>query len=186
MKIRIRKLDEEDVNIYQMYYANEEFKHCMFGPKDLDVNHVFDKLIESSRNDGENYIILYCTSDIEPSFDVIGFCNFLKYDYYPFECTDEVYGFNGGISPLLFNKGYGIYACASMVYLFFQKHPNTILYASTFNHNIRSTKMLVSLGFNRFSQMWYEKNHFVLDKNCFEKNKFVQKLLSRIDIDMCI
>ena len=185
MRIRIRKLEEKDISIYQMCYANQEFKYCIFGHKDMDINNTFGKLIESTRNNGENYIILYSTSGNKCSFDVMGFCNFLKSDHYPFECSDEIYAFNGGILPLLFNTGYGLYACASMMYLFFQRHPDSLLYASTFNHNNRSTRMLMSLGFNRFPQMWYEKNHFILDNNCFKENDFVQKILSRIDIEVC-
>lgn len=182
MKIGIRKLEEDDINIYQLCYKNDEFKRCIFGDKNIDVRCSFGKLLEDTKNGGENYIVLYNTSDIRPSFKVIGFCNFLKYDRYPFECPKETYAFNGGILPQFFNSGYGIYACVSMMTLFFYNHPDSLLYASTFHYNKRSTKMLLALGFERFPLMWYGKNHFVLDKICFSKNDFVSKILSRIEI----
>lgn len=182
MIIIIRALEKRDYYIYKSCYENHEFKHCIFGDKDIDVRNTFDALVDESNNNNEHYIVLYKTSETESSNNVIGFCNFLMYDRYPFEITQETYAFHGGILPALFNKGYGIYACASMIQLFFKKHPNSILYASTFNFNVRSVRMLTSLGFKLLPQKWYGKNHLTLEHIQFTQNPFALRVLSRINI----
>lgn len=182
MIIRIRHLQEHDFEFYYRCYANEEFKRCIYGHKNLEIKNLFEKLIDDNNGRCESYLVLK-NNVFNSSYITIGFCSFLIRDTYPFEVIQNTYTISGGLDPSIFNSGYGIYACVSMIKFFFEKHPKSLLYASTFDFNIRSTKMLTALGFKQFNQKWYGKNHFILDGNSFINNGFVERLLSHVVIE---
>lgn len=62
------------------------------------------------------------------------------------------YFFYGGIRPVLFNSGLGIFLCATALLFFFKMYPISNLYANVFMTNCRSKKMLLALGFKIFRE----------------------------------
>lgn len=183
MNILIRTLRDCDIHTYRMCYSNAEFKHFIYGDKPIDIEESFSKLVRKRGDDLEAYMVLYKEHKNDEAYRVVGFCNFLKHPEYPFEVRKETYTFNGGILPILFNTGMGIFACVALLKLFTIKHPYSDLYASTFHDNTRSAKMLMALGFERLQQCWYGKNHFILDAKLYMENDFVKRLISRIQLD---
>jgi len=184
MNILIRNLQQGDFDIYKKCYSNTEFKKFMYGNKKIDIDDCFLKMLENARDNRESYVVFYSTDEQTTKYNIVGFCNFLKYDKYPFEVSRETFAINGGLLPSLFNKGIGIYSCVSILSLFFHKHPDSDLYASTFEDNIRSSKMLTAVGFEQLNQTWFQKNHFILDKRRFSCCNFSTHLLSRVNITL--
>lgn len=179
MKILIRKLGTNDMNMYRLCYENTEFKHFIYGDKPIDIDATFNKLLNETNGELESFVVLY-NEGKEDTYQYVGFCNFLKHPEYPFQISRETFAFNGGILPELFNSGFGIYACVSLLKLFFVRHPQSDLYASTFIDNRRSAKMLSSMGFEQMNENWFCKNHFLLSSDNFYSSSFVNRLLSRI------
>lgn len=186
MNILIRALRDCDIQTYRMCYSDAEFKHFIYGDKPIDIEESFCKLFKKKDDELEAYLVLYKDDKCDEAYKVVGFCIFLKHPEYPFEVRKETYAFNGGILPVYFNTGMGIFACASLLRLFFLRHPDSDLYASTFNDNVRSARMLMALGFERLQQCWYGKNHFIIDVKHFSGNDFVKRLMSRIALDLDI
>ncbi len=183
MNIRIRPLTDCDIQTYRMCYRNAEFKHFIYGDKPVDIDESFFKLVGKKGNGMEAYLVLSKESNSDSAYSVVGFCSFMIRPKYPIKVRNNTYTFNGGILPLLFNTGMGIFACASLLRLFFTKHPDSDLYASTFSDNVRSSKMLMALGFEHSEQRLYGKNHFLLDAKHFFENDFVIRLMSHIQLD---
>lgn len=188
MVIQIRRLQKYDIDFYRQCYSNSEFKRYIYGHKEIDVNDLFKKLLEGTSECCESYIVLLLNKhDMSTSpYSAIGFCNFQKREIYPFQIIKETFAISGGLTPSLINRGYGIYACASMIKLFFNTHQESLLYASTFDYNVRSAKMLTALGFRQLDQNWYGKKHFLLDRASFYYNSFVKKILSHIVVETII
>ena len=183
MNILIRALCDCDFQTYRTCYSNAEFKHFIYGDKPIDIEESFRNIVDKKNGELEAYLVLYKDSESNETYNVVGFCNFLKHPEYPFRIRKETYAFNGGILPIFFNTGMGIFACASLLKLFFLKHPDADLYASTFHYNSRSTKMLKALGFEQLQQCWYGKNHFLLDEYHFLDNDLAVRLLSRVQLE---
>lgn len=183
MYIKVKRLDKHDFHIYQNCYQNAEFKYYIYGKKDIDIKKTFEILLSISNNCGEYYAVSYKLNNDDSVYKDMGFCNFRQYEKYPFKTDQETYAINGGVLPELFNKGYGIYGCVSLVYLFFINHPLSLLYASTFSYNNRSSKMLSALGFKRLKESIYDKNHFIINKDDFMNNGFVTQILNNLILD---
>lgn len=181
MNILIRRMDANDINMYRLCYGDTEFKHFIYGDKPIDIDATFNKLLNEPNGNLESFVVLYKEVN-EDAYKYIGFCNFLKHPEYPFPINKETFAFNGGILPDFFNSGFGIYACVSLLKLYFVRHPKSDLYASTFQDNRRSAKMLTSMGFEQMSENWFCKNHFLLTSDNFYRSSFVNRLLSRITL----
>lgn len=182
MNILIRSLQKEDLNIYKTCYSNSEFKHFIYGDKNIEIEDLFIRLLENANSHQESYVVFYNNDGLITTYNPVGFCNFLKYDYYPFEISKETFAINGGLQPILFNSGLGIFSCASLLHFFFLNHPNSDLYASAFEDNLRSAKMLCAFGFKQMEQTWYNKKHFILNHERFSNCKFSSNILSRITL----
>lgn len=182
MYIIIRDLNPEDIDIYKTCFSSKEFKCFIYGHKEIDVDSYFNEIINQTRFVTESYVVLYNMNEHMSGTCVVGFCNFVKYDKFPFEITKETFAINGGCLPCLFNKGVGVYACASVLYFFFARHRDSVLYASTFEENERSSKMLNALGFEQLCHHLYNKKHFVLGYESFNDCLFAKKVMSRINL----
>lgn len=183
MNIKIRPLTDSDIQTYRICYGNAEFKHFIYGDKSINIDDSFSKLIGEKNNRTEAYLVLSKDGNSDSEYGVVGFCSFTMRQEYPIKISKETYTFNGGILPTLFNTGMGIFACASLLKLFFFKHLDSDLYASTFGDNIRSSRMLIALGFKQLGLHMYDKNHFLLDAKHFKENDFVIRLMSRMQLD---
>ena len=170
------------MDMYRLCYKNAEFKHFIYGDKSIDIDASFSKLLADSIQSIESYVVLYKAKNEDSVYTYVGFCNFLKHQKYPFETVVDTFAFNGGILPSLFNSGLGIYACVSLLKLFFERHPLSNLYASTFKYNFRSARMLSALGFNQMKEDWYVKNHFILTKENFNHSILSCHLLPRLNL----
>lgn len=138
MNYFIRHPNSIDKEIFECCLNNTEFKTNIWGHKSITV----DEFLQNYSCD--NYVI----GKLSNTEVTLGFFIIKPYnkDTARFN-TDSNYFFYGGIRPILFNRGMGMYLCSAMLCFFFDMHPISNLYANVFITNSRSQRMLRAFGF---------------------------------------
>lgn len=155
----------DDYQLYESCLDNREFLFMLYNGEHIDINQYIRK--------ETNVIKLISLLDTSQGLVKIGFCHFYH------KIGTNQYTFVGGIKPLLFNKGLGLYSSVAILNCLFQSSLQKLeIKSGVYKHNPRSSRMLKSIGF-KLSASGHDKYVLTLNSADFY-NDFVQKILSKV------
>jgi len=164
MKIQIRNTSTSDIILYRQCVENEEFKYNLFG------NNLNLDAYTSIKEPHKKFVV----SKIDNmKIEDFCFCHF-------FYQEQEEYFISGGILPIFFNSGIGLYACVAVLSHMFTINHEIKINTTVYKYNQRSLRMLHAIGFQLFRE---EENLNVLKLTNYQfDNQFVNKIRKRIEL----
>ena len=161
MHFAFRRASKGDYYLFQQCFDNEEFVY--------NIGLVDPLKILSLKSP---HVVLIVSLHKQKEYKDIGFCVFY--------CQEKgSFLYLGGLLPDYFNTGYGLYSSVAVINFMFDKKDVKEINTVVYNHNERSLRMLLSIGFLEIRK---EENFRVLkliNNKC--PNKFVRLINKKVD-----
>ncbi len=166
MKLFFRIVSADDKNMYQDCFRNSEFYTMLFGQTRLNI----DKMLSVEKG-------AYKFSLFSEDGDFLGFSQFFHKD-------GDIFSFIGGISPIYFNSGLGVYGSVCIIDFLFNSIGAKGIITGVFKYNTRSLRMLNAIGFKSTST-FEDKILMSLSRYDFS-NSFNQIILEKTKYEVYI
>lgn len=167
MRFSIRRASIKDIDFYTECFRNQEFQYMLYHNAPLNIN----RLEHYITNNGKDLKFIGSINDGNGFLKDVGFAHF----YYK---EINAYTYVGGVLPMYFNHGYGVYASIAMLSLIYELIPNIKITTGIYKHNPRSLKVDLAKGFTITSET-DEKWFLKLTKDGFN-NDFVRRIKDKL------
>lgn len=136
MHFSFRRTSAKDIDFYIECFRNEEFQFMLYHNDPLNVN----SLERYIADNGKDIKFIGSIMDEEGNLKDVGFAHF-------YHKEENAYTYVGGVHPIYFNHGYGVYASIAMLSLIYDLYPKVKITTGIYKHNQRSLKADLAIGF---------------------------------------